>query len=130
MDGPDSVGREFFGGGFNATLRDYGRFGLLMLNKGIVSGKQVIPADWVTESTVPAEGNEPVTEGDALGYQYQWWTMPNSDAYMAIGLHNQFIYIDPKHNTVIVKLSYTPTPLGWEAENIAFFQKISAILAK
>jgi len=130
MDGPDSVGCEFFGAGFNATLRDYGRFGLLMLNKGIVNGKQVIPADWVTESTVPAEENEPLAEGDALGYQYQWWTIPNSDAYMAIGLHNQFIYIDPKHNTVIVKLSYTPGPLGWEAENIAFFQKISAILAK
>ena len=130
MDGPDSVGREFFGGGFNATLRDYGRFGLLMLNKGMVNGKQVIPADWVTESTVPSEGDKSTAEGNALGYQYQWWTLPDSDAYMAIGLHNQFIYIDPKHNTVIVKLSYTPGPLGWESENIAFFQNITAILAK
>jgi len=130
MDGPDSVGREFFGAGFNATLRDYGRFGLLMLNKGIANKKQVVPADWVKESTVPDEGYEPVAEGEALGYQYQWWTIPNSDAYLAIGLHNQFIYIDPKNSTVIVKLSYTPGPLGWEAASIAFFQKISAMLAK
>jgi CubicO group peptidase (beta-lactamase class C family) len=101
-----------------------------MLNKGIANGKQVVPADWVKEATVPDEGYEPVAEGEALGYQYQWWTIPNSDAYLAIGLHNQFIYIDPKNNTVIVKLSYTPGPLGWEAENIAFFQKISAMLAK
>ena len=130
MDGPDSVGREFFGGGFNATLRDYGRFGLLMLNKGMANGNQVIPSDWVHESTVPDERFEPVAEGGALGYQYQWWTIPNSNAYLAIGLHNQFIYIDPKNNTVIVKLSYTPEPLGWEAENISFFQRVSAMLAR
>ena len=57
-------------------------------------------------------------------------TVPDSDAYLAIGLHNQFIYIDPENNTVIAKLSYTPGPLGWEAENIAFFRKVSAMVAK
>jgi len=129
MDGPDSVGREFLGGGFNATLRDYGRFGLLMLNKGMANGKQVVPADWVKESTVPDKGNEPVAEGAPFGYQYQWWTLPNSNAYMAMGLHNQFIYIDPANNTVIVKLSHTPDPLGWDAANIAFFQKVASMLA-
>ncbi|MFC1839071.1 serine hydrolase domain-containing protein [Thermodesulfobacteriota bacterium] len=130
MDGPDSVGREFFGAGFNATLRDYGRFGLLMLRGGVGNGTQIIPAEWVKKSTVPDEGYEPTAEGQALGYQYQWWTIPDSDAYLAIGLHNQFIYIDPKNNTVIVKLSHTPTPLGWEAENLAFFQKLSDSLIK
>ena len=130
MDGPESVGREFFGAGFNATLRDYGRFGLLMLNEGMANGKQVVPSDWVRESTIPEEGYEPVAGGESLGYQYQWWTIPDSDAYLAIGLHNQFIYIDPENNTVIVKLSHTPGPLGWEAANIAFFQKVSAMLAK
>jgi len=130
MDGPESVGREFFGGGFNATLRDYGRFGLLMLNRGMANGKQVVPSDWVQKSTVPDEGHEPIAGDETLGYKYQWWTMPNSEAYLAIGLHNQFIYIDPKNNTVIVKLSYTPGSLGWEAESMAFFQKVSAILAR
>ncbi len=130
MDGPDSVGREFFGAGFNATLRDYGRFGLLMLNKGVANGKQVVPSDWVQKSTVPDEAQESMAKGKALGYKYQWWTMPDSDAYLAIGLHNQFIYIDPKNKTVIVKLSHTPSPLGWEAANIAFFQRVSAMLAK
>jgi CubicO group peptidase (beta-lactamase class C family) len=130
MDGPDSVGREFYGAGFNATLRDYGRFGLLMLNKGVANGKQVIPAEWVQASTVPDKGYEPTSEGAKLGYQYQWWTVPNSDAYSAIGLHNQFIYIDPQNQTVIVKLSYTPAPLGWRDENLAFFQKLSDLLAK
>jgi CubicO group peptidase (beta-lactamase class C family) len=130
MDGPDSVGREFFGGGFNATLRDYGRFGLLMLNKGMANGKQVVPAAWIEEATVPEEANESAAAGGALGYKYQWWTLPGTGSYLAIGLHNQFIYIDPENNTVIVKLSHTPDPLGWEAANIAFFQKVSEMLAK
>jgi len=130
MDGPDSVGREFFGAGFNATLRDYGRFGLMMLNKGMANGKQVVPADWVKESTVPDKGNEPVAEGAPFGYQYQWWTELNSDAYAARGLHDRYIYIDPKNNTVIVKFSYSPSPVGGGADNMAFFQKVSAMLAK
>jgi CubicO group peptidase (beta-lactamase class C family) len=130
MDGPDSVGREFYGAGLNATLRDYGRFGLMMLNNGKANGKQVVPSDWVKRATVPDKGYEPTAEGATLGYQYQWWTVPDSDAYLAIGLHNQFIYIDPKNNAVIVKLSYTPGPLGWKDANLAFFQKVSDSLAK
>lgn len=130
MDGPDSVGREFFGAGFNATLRDYGRFGLMMLNRGMANGHRTVPSDWVLEATVPGEEYEPVTKDGALGYGYQWWTLPDSDAYLAIGLHNQFIYIDPENSTVIVKLSHTPGPLGWEAENIAFFRKVSNMLSK
>lgn len=130
MDGPESVGREFYGAGFNATLHDYGRFGLLMLNQGKVDGKQIVPVNWVKESTVPDAGYEPTSEGDMLGYQYQWWTVPDSDAYLAIGLHNQFIYIDPENQTVIVKLSHTPGPLGWEEESLAFFRKLSGMLHK
>ena len=69
----------------------------MMLNKGVANGKQVVPADWVTESTVPDKGYEPTSEGAPFGYQYQWWTVPGSDAYMAIGLHHQYTYIDPKN---------------------------------
>lgn len=130
MDGPDSVGREFFGAGLNATARDHARFGLMFLNGGVANGKQVVPADWVRQSTVPDEGFEPTAPGENLGYQYQWWTFPESDAYAAIGLHHQFIYVDPANNTVIVKINHTPEPVGREAENIAFFRQVSAALAK
>lgn len=130
MDGPDSVGREFFGAGLNATARDHARFGLMFLNGGKANGKQVVPAEWVKEATVPDEGYEPAGPEEPLGYQYQWWTFPNSDAYAAIGLHHQFIYIDPATNTVIVKINHTPEPVGREAENTAFFRQVSAMLAK
>ena len=30
-----------------------------------------------------------------MGYQYQWRTLTDSDAYLALGLQGQYIYIDP-----------------------------------
>ena len=41
LDSPN--GQEFTGSGLNATLRDFGRFGLFILNKGVVDGKRVLP---------------------------------------------------------------------------------------
>lgn len=40
-----------------------------------------------------------------LGYGYQWWIPDPSGDYMAIGVYNQFIYISPENNTVIVHLA-------------------------
>jgi len=130
MDGPDSVGREFYGAGLNATARDHARFGLMFLNGGKANGRQVVPADWVKQATVPDEGYEPTAPGAPFGYQYQWWTLPGSDAYMAQGLHHQYIYIDPANDMVIVKADYTPEPVGRGEENISFFRKVAEILAK
>jgi hypothetical protein len=49
---------------------------------------------------------------------------------MAIGLHHQFIYVDPDTRTVIVKLSATPQPVGREAEHLAFFRAVVAKFTK
>ena len=125
MDGPDSVGREFYGAGLNATARDHARFGLMFLNGGMANGQQVVPAEWVAEATVPDDGYEPFAPGAPFGYQYQWWTYPDSDAYAALGLHHQYIHIDPANNMVIVKVSHTAEPVGRDEENMQLFQQIT-----
>lgn len=126
-DGAPGVGKAVNGMGFNAVLRDYGRIGLMMLNEGMANGRRLVPAGWVREATVPAEGNEPASEGDTRGYQYQWWTLTDSDAYMAVGLQGQFIYVDPATDTVVVKLSYFPPgEQRADAETEAFFRAVSA----
>jgi CubicO group peptidase (beta-lactamase class C family) len=53
--------------------------------------------------------------------------MGASDAFSAIGLQGQFIYIDPETNTVVVKLSYFPpgNDGGAEAETRAFLEAAS-----
>jgi len=103
MDGPPGVGREFTGGGFNATLRDYARLGQMVLNGGLADGRRILPADWVAASTAPG-----YPESEAGGYGLQWWTVADSDAFYAAGLQGQFIYIDPGTRTVVVKLSHYP----------------------
>jgi CubicO group peptidase (beta-lactamase class C family) len=103
MDGPTGIGREFTGAGFAATARDFARFGQMVLDGGVANGRQVVPAEWLAQATGPAMG-----EGPEGGYGYQWWTVPNSDAFYALGLEGQFIYIDPATRTVVVKLSYIP----------------------
>lgn len=103
MDGEPGMGREFSGAGFNATLRDWGRLGLMMLNEGLANGRAVISRAWVQQSTAPAS-----EEGKYGGYGFQWWTLPDSDAYMAVGLQGQFVFVDPGTRTVIAKMSYFP----------------------
>ncbi len=126
LDGPIGVGREHNGMGFNATLRDYGRLGLMMLNKGQANGRQILTEEWVRESTVSQPG-ELTAPGAPTGYQYQWWTLADTRAYVAIGYDGQFIYVDPDTETVIVKMGYYPDEPGpYNEEAFAFFKAVSA----
>jgi CubicO group peptidase (beta-lactamase class C family) len=103
MDGAPGTGREFSGAGFNATLRDFGRFGQMVLQGGVADGRRLVSADWVKQSTQPI-GPEDNRRG---GYGLQWWTLGNG-TYSAIGLQGQYVFVDPATRTVVVKLSYFP----------------------
>ncbi len=74
LDAPN--GMEVTGMGINARLRDYARFGLLMLNDGVHEGTRVLPAGWAERATKPSAPSVQIGnlyEGAPLGYQYQWW---------------------------------------------------------
>ncbi len=124
MDGPPGTGREFSGAGFNATLRDWGRFGQMMLDGGVANGRRVVSAEWVGRSTRPT-GPEDTARG---GYGLHWWTIGGSEAYAAIGLQGQYVYVDPETRTVVVKLSYYPPgdTSALDAESRAFMAAASA----
>ncbi len=98
-------------GGLNVTLRDMAKFGQLYLNKGNWNGKQVVPAEWVSNSTVPLDKHVQPNAGDqftsdAWGYGYQWWIPgPGVSDYTAHGIYNQFIYVNPESGVVIAKTS-------------------------
>lgn len=128
LDGPPGIGREFAGGGFNATARDYARFGLLMLREGRAGSRQVVPAQWVREATRPEQRPEVDPADDpGFSYHYQWWPLARSHAFMARGLQGQYIYVDPDTDTVIAKLSYFP-PGNATAfrETLAFLEAASS----
>ena len=106
----DDTGVAWALGGLNATLRDYAKFGQLYLNNGTWNNEQIVPADWVHASHKLDEPHLQPGENDlsssAWGYGYQWWIpgFPASD-YLAAGIYNQYIYIDPITNVVIAKTS-------------------------
>jgi len=108
-DRPGAEGTEAAFCCINATLRDYGRFGLLFLNKGRANGKQIVPEAWVAEATSaqsPQVRFGKIIPGTQQGYGYQWWLLPGDDhAFSAEGVFFQFIYVDPRRNLVIVKTS-------------------------
>lgn len=125
MDGPPGIGREFNGAGFNATLRDFARVGLMMLNNGQANGHQIISPEWVAESTHPIEPNQTSPMGP-MGYGYQWWTL-GGGSYSAIGLQGQYVFVDPRSRTVVVKLSYFPPDEQTASEETsAFLKAVSA----
>jgi CubicO group peptidase (beta-lactamase class C family) len=124
-DGPPGVGRAINGMGFNAVLRDYARIALMMLHNGEANGRQLLSPEWIAESTVPTS-TEPLAPGATRGYQYQWWTLTDSDAYMAVGLQGQYIYVDPATRTVVVKVSYFPPgEQRADGETEAFLRAVS-----
>jgi CubicO group peptidase (beta-lactamase class C family) len=88
LDSPN--GQEIGGGGFNATLRDYGRFAQFVLNGGVAGGKNVVPDGWYSEA-----GSSKVISGKTVGYGYMWW-IPDASAnpvhqgaFMGRGIYGQ-----------------------------------------
>ncbi len=99
-------------GCFNATLRDYGRFGLMALGGGKLNGERVVSEAWMRESTRPDEQFlQPSAANGNLGYAYQWWVPANTEgAFMAMGIYGQMIYVNPKRQVVIVQTSAWKLP--------------------
>jgi len=140
----DSKGVEMAAGGLQVTALDYAKLGQLFLQKGRWQGKQLIPEQWVADSLI---ADAPHVQAAAhpdypMGYGYQWWlpVRENSSAaenadedaeFAAIGVYNQFIYVDPARELVIVKLSANPTygqtndeSSYREFETLAYFRAI------
>lgn len=107
----DNEKMELAYAGFNAIARDYVKLGEMFRNGGQFNGQQIVPADWVAASVTPdaphlQPGKENLAASEELGYGYQWW-IPEGDEgeYSAIGVYNQFVYVNPTRNVVIAKLS-------------------------
>ena len=95
---------------FRISTRDLARFGQLYLQEGRWAGRQIIPADWVTESTRPH-----TDDGDGTGYGYMWWTyqagssftakypmLGKNTFYRALGTGEQGVWVIPDEELVLV----------------------------
>jgi CubicO group peptidase (beta-lactamase class C family) len=100
----DAAGFEVGFVGLNATLRDYGRLGLLLANEGVAAGRQIVPAAWVRAMTSADAAH--LRYGAALpvgGYGYQTWLIDPREPYFALlGIRGQAIFVDPVTKVVVV----------------------------
>ncbi len=112
----------------NASLRDYAKLGQLYLQQGQWQGRQLLPADWVQESTKRPEPWLAAGNGyEERGYGYHWWVPRNPDQeFFANGIWGQHIFVDEKAGMVIVKTSVDPDFAANTAEMIAFMRGVVA----
>jgi CubicO group peptidase (beta-lactamase class C family) len=104
----DRAGYVLADGGFNASLRDYGRFGQMVLS----GGTGIVSNNWIETTRNGDHANFPEPYNIALpqgAYHNKWWIEdPKSRNLMARGVFGQWIYIDFAHEMVIVKMSSWP----------------------
>jgi len=109
---------------FKMSARDMGRFGLLYLRDGEWEDKQIIPRNWIEESTKGYSST-----GQDGYYGYLWWVRNNKrgSSYRAAGLGGQLIVVIPNEKLVIVHVSnYDKTKID---SNQTFGQFINFLLA-
>lgn len=115
MDSLES-GFEKMESGFNATARDFARFGLLLLNRGEGNQGRVISHDWIVASTSPrrvGDHNYYKIYSDYYMfnrvegyYNRMWWGIKKESGYhfTALGNHGQYVFVCPEKKKVIVRL--------------------------
>lgn len=124
----DGAGVAFVLGGLNFTTRDYARFGQMILQNGVRDGRQIVPADWIKESTLPSAPTEP----GKIGYGYQWWIPvgAHDGEFLARGVYGQYMYFDQSRGVLIVATGADRKfrEPGVNEQNIEMFRKIAQSL--
>ena len=122
----DAQGKEAGGCCVSATLRDWGRVGLMALDRGTVPGGQIADRRWFERSTAQRI-DFPASD---RGYGAQWWTRGEGAQFEASGIFGQMIHVDPERKLVVVFLSAWPTATSRERsdERLAFLNQLKAAL--
>ncbi len=134
----DRKGAARTAGGICVLPRDLLRFGELVRNRGVANDRQVIPQWWIEdcseggsrEAWQRGESSKEFPDGQ---YRNKWYQTGNEHrAMLAIGIHSQWIYINPVTEVTVVKLSSQDEPLKLELDdtNMQMFTNISAELTR
>ena len=114
----DGIGYPLADGGFNATLRDYARFGQMLCNRGVGNGRQIVPSEWISDTFAadPSLFGEPFNRGFENGaYRNQFWIRDiHRQVIMARGVFGQLIYVDMDNDLVVTRLASWPEFLSLE----------------
>jgi CubicO group peptidase (beta-lactamase class C family) len=130
----DKAGFAVVEGGICATLRDFGRFGLMCLQNGEIDGRKIVPAEWLHRlrvrdqeliDTFSASMDYDPSTPDAF-YHDLWWIIDaDRGVYHASGMNGQALFIHHPSSTVVAKLSTFPDALDLDL----FAQQTAGIAA-
>ncbi|MES2632997.1 MAG: serine hydrolase [Pseudomonadota bacterium] len=107
----DAAGQEATFAFLHATLRDFGRLGMMLANDGKVGAAQVIPSAWLRQSTTATQPHvQPFIASAYFGYGNQFWVFPgNKRRFALIGVRGQVIFVDPELRLVLVQTAVWKT---------------------
>ncbi len=95
----DPQGINTAGWGLFLKPSEMAKIGQLYLNRGIWDGKQILPADWIAESTKEQSRWDELK----LSYGYLWWVIDeNEHSFAAMGDGGNVIYVNPAKELIVV----------------------------
>lgn len=101
---PDASG-TFVGSSYCfATARDWARFGMLFLQDGVWNGERILPEGWVEYSTTPAINSAGIYGAHIWLNAGNSFPSAPSNMYHFSGFQDQFVFIFPTENMVVVRL--------------------------
>ena len=139
----DGSGTACANGGFCVSLRDFGRFGQMMLQNGFYNGKQIVASSVVEDCFTGNHAHFIESAKGGLisrelpkhfnngGYQNQWWAMDvdRGDRTLALGSFGNLLYLDRSRNVVMVQLATQRVNADIPIKRLEFAM-LSALLAE
>jgi CubicO group peptidase (beta-lactamase class C family) len=99
---------------FDMSARDMARFGLLFARNGMWRDTQIVPIEWVEESTQPYSD-----AGWFFNYGYMWWvgepeSFQGHRVFAALGGSGHAVFVFPDIDLVVVhRVNPTTYQYGW-----------------
>ncbi|TIQ21878.1 MAG: serine hydrolase [Mesorhizobium sp.] len=133
----DREGTARTAGGISLTPRDLARVGEMMRQGGMANGRRIVPEAWVRD-TVSTGGDAEAWQRGAMAflfpqgrYRNKWYqTGAASGAFCGIGIHGQWLYVNPAAEVVIAKMSSQPVPVDepLDVDMVAFLEALSRMI--
>ncbi len=111
-------GIDIGGWGLKVKTEDIARLGQLYLQRGVWTGKRLLPESWVEQATRFQVANGEKPESDwAQGYGFQFWRCRHG-AYRGDGAFGQYCVVMPEQDSVFaitsgLKDMQAPLSLAW-----------------
>lgn len=123
---------------FRMTARDLARFGLLFAREGRWNGRQLIPREWIAQSTTSYSPATTESGRAHAGYGYLWWTeihgrhldgveLPDG-TFSARGAGGHYILVVPVWDLVVVHRVDTDKVGGPRVDGRQFGQLVKRIV--